>query len=271
MKDIYDSYTKDIRRKILTMSYKAASAHVGGALSAVEIMTALYKGVLHHNPKRPNDPKRDRLIFSKGHDAKVLYAVLATEGYFPTKELDLYEQNGGKLPGHSTRGCVPGVEYSAGSLGHGLPMAVGVALHGKKNNKKYRVYCILSDGECDEGTTWESALFAHHYQLDNLTLIIDRNFLQGFGFTEKVISLEPLSQKWKSFGWGVETIAEGHSVSTLIKALSRSPLQKMKPTVFIVHTTKGLGGVSKHVNQISSQYKSPSKEELVTLFPDNTG
>ncbi len=249
----------DVRKDILMMSYRANSAHTGGALSVVEILVSLYFSVMHVDPKHPEDPKRDRLIFSKAHDAKALYAVLAAKGYFLKKILEGYESDGGRLPGHSTRHCVPGVEVSAGSLGHGLPMAAGSAWAIKA--KGHRVFAILSDGECDEGSTWEAALFAAHNHLDNLTAIVDYNKLQGYGFTKDVLNLEPFVNKWTSFGWEVREV-NGHDFTELIPVLATIPFMNNKPSVIIAHTIKGIGGVSKHMNQVSSQYKPPTREEL---------
>lgn len=247
------------------MSYRANSAHVGGALSCVEILVSLYFSVMNIDPKKPDYPKRDRFVFSKAHDAKALYAVLSRRGYFPAEVLKGYEAYKGKLPGHATRFCISGVEYSAGSLGHGLPIAVGVALAAKRRGSKERVFVLLSDGECDEGTTWESALFAAHHALDNLTLIIDYNKLQGFGYVEDVLRLEPFTEKWKTFGWNVKEV-DGHSFSKLEDVFHQTSIKKGKPHIVIAHTIKGRGGVLRHINQISSQYKPPTDEDMRELF-----
>lgn len=258
---------KLVRKDILHMAYKAKSAHVGGALSCVEILTALYFDVMQVNSKKPNNSKRDRLIFSKAHDAKALYAVLCERGFFPKKLLDGYEQNDGLLPGHSTRHCVPGVEASAGSLGHGLSIATGMAYAGKLDRKKHRVFAVLSDGECDEGSTWEAILFAGHHKLDNLIVVVDYNKLQGFGYTKDVLDLEPFAKKWKSFGWETKEI-DGHNFKQLLSVLNNVPLKRNKPTAIIAHTIKGLGGVPIHVNQISSQYRPPTNEEYIRAIQD---
>jgi len=251
---------RNVRKNIILMSMRAKSAHTGGALSCVEILVALYFKIMKVFPKDPQNPARDRLIFSKAHDGKVLYAVLAERGFFNKKILDGYEQDGGKLPGHSTRRCVPGVEASAGALGHGLSMAAGMAYVGKQDNKKFRVFTVLSDGECDEGSTWEAILFSGHHKLDNLTAIVDYNKLQGYGFTKDVLDLEPFAAKWMSFGWEAKEI-DGHNFNEIIGILSKLPLKTGKPSVIIAHTIKGLGGVPAHINQVSSQYKPPSEEE----------
>lgn len=251
---------KHIRKTIILMSLQAQSAHMGGSLSCVEILVSLYFRILHIDPKRPTDPDRDRLVFSKAHDAKALYATLAQRGFFDKTILQSYETDGGRLAGHATRGAVPGIEISAGALGHGLPIACGMAYALKKDRKKARVFVILSDGECDEGSTWEAALFAAHHHLDNVILIIDYNKLQAFGFTKDVLNLEPFVKKWQAFGFGVKE-TDGHSVTKLVQTLSSLPFAKGKPSVLIAHTIKGYGGVKRHVNQIASQYKPPSARE----------
>lgn len=257
----------DIRKDILRMTYRAQSAHVGGALSCVELLVALYFETMRVNPKDPLDSKRDRFVFSKAHDAKALYAVLAHRGFFDKKILEGYELDDGLLPGHSTRHCVPGVEVSAGALGHGLSMAAGVAFAGNLDKKSWRVFAVLSDGECDEGSTWEAALFAGHHGLDNLIAIVDYNKLQGYGFTKDVLNLEPFAAKWRSFGWEVQEI-NGHEFPEIIATLGRIPFVKAKPSVVIAHTIKGFGGVPIHVNQISSQYKPPTKDEVRRILED---
>ena len=263
-----NSVGKEVRKQILKMGYEAQSAHVGGALSCVEILTALYFKVMKVYPNNANHPQRDRLIFSKAHDAKALYAILAEQGFFPKKILQGYEMNDGLLPGHSTRNCVPGVEVSAGSLGHGLPMAAGVAYVGKNDKKKYKVYAVLSDGECDEGTTWETALFAAQQALSNLVVIIDYNKLQGFGSVEDVLNLEPFAKKWESFGWGAKEV-DGHNINKLTKIFKKIPFIKDMPSVIIAHTIKGKDGVKKHINNVSSQYKAPTKEEYDELVQNH--
>ena len=252
------------RKYILEMSHRAKSAHTGGALSCVEILVSLYFSEMKVFPKDPWHEKRDRLFFSKAHDAKALYAVLALRGYFDKKLLLGYELDGGKLPGHSTRHCVPGVEISAGSLGHGLPMAVGSAFGNTIKKNKARIFAILSDGECDEGSTWEAALFAGHHRLSQLIAIIDYNKLQGYGYTKDVLDLEPFIGKWKSFGWNAIEI-DGHSFAQIHNAVKKASSQSKKPTVIIANTIKGMGGVEVHVGKVSSQYKPPTDEEFERL------
>jgi transketolase len=264
MKDL-KKIAASVRKDILTMSYSAQSAHVGGALSCVETLVSLYFKVMTVFPDDPYNDKRDRLFFSKAHDAKALYSVLCRRGFFSEKLLAGYEKNDGLLPGHSTRHCVPGVEISAGGLGHGLSMAVGSAYSGKLDKKSHRIYCILSDGECNEGSTWEAILFAGHHRLRNLMVVVDYNKLQGFGYTKDVLDLEPITSKWESFGWKVITV-DGHSFGELEKALSFTASENDQPIVVIAHTIKGLGGVKKHINNVSSQYKPPTKEEYEDLM-----
>ena len=254
------SIAKYVRRDILQMSYRARSAHSGGAYSCVEILVSLYFGVMRVFPKNALHESRDRLIFSKAHDAKALYAVLAERGFFDKKILKKYEVDEGILPGHSTRHCVPGVEVSAGALGHGLSLASGVALAGKMKSKSYRVFAVLSDGECDEGSTWEAALFAGHHGLSNLTVVVDYNKLQGYGKTQDILALEPFADKWRAFGWEAKEV-DGHKFADLMKGFSSVPFKQGKPSVIIAHTIKGLGGPKQHVGAVSSQYKPPTEEE----------
>lgn len=250
----------DVRKDILTMSMNAQSAHSGGALSCVEILLALYFEVARTFPKNAQSEKRDRIIFSKAHDAKALYSVLAQKGFFSKNVLETYEQNGSILAGHSTKDKVPGVESSTGSLGHGLSIACGLALGLRLKKNKARVFAILSDGECDEGSTWEAALFASHHRLSNLTVIIDYNKLQGFGFTKDVLELEPFEDKWKAFGFQTSQI-NGHNFKQLVSKLRTASLHK--PNLIIAHTIKGQGGIMKYTNTIASQYKSPTSEEYI--------
>jgi transketolase len=265
-----------VRRDILSMSYTAKSAHMGGSLSVVEILVVLYGRVMHAHPKDPRHAMRDRLVFSKAHDAKALYATLCAYGFFPKQVLKGYEQDGGKLPGHTVKGCVPGVEISAGSLGHGLSIAAGMAwalnmkhqsVGGVNASKKKnsdasdvltpRVYAVLSDGECDEGSTWEAALFTGHHKLGNLTVIVDCNGIQGYGRVEDVLNLEPFADKWRAFGFET-SVVDGHSFDELIRVLKKT---YKKPHVVLAKTVKGYGGPKQYINTIESQYKSPTEEE----------
>lgn len=255
----YSQISKQSRKKILKMIFDSQSSHIGSALSCVDILTVLYFKILSIDPKNPLAENRDRFILSKGHAASALYATLAQRQFFPEKILDTYCLNGGELPGHSTMNCVPGVEVSTGSLGHGLSIGTGIALAGKRDNKNYKVFVLISDGECQEGSVWEAAMFSSHHKLDNLITIIDYNKLQAFGRTNDVINLEPLKDKWISFGWQVQEI-DGHNFNEIEKVCEKLPFEKNKPSIIIAHTIKGKG-ISFMENKLEWHYKSPNKEE----------
>lgn len=255
----YQKTAKWVRKKILKMIFNSQESHIGSALSCVDILAVLYFKILTIDPKNPWAENRDRFILSKGHAASALYATLSQRGFFPEEILNTYCLNGGKLSGHPTRQCVPGVEVSTGSLGHGLAMGAGMALAAKHDIKKYRIFVLLSDGECDEGSIWETALFVSHHKLDNLIAIIDYNKLQAFGRTNEVINLEPLVEKWAAFGWAVKEV-NGHNYSDIEKAMSEIPFKKNKPSIIITHTIKGKG-ISFMEDKLEWHYKSPTKEE----------
>ncbi len=255
----FSQVSKEIRKKILKMNYLAQGTHIGSSLSIADLLTVLYFKILTINPKKALDENRDRFILSKGHAVAALYATLAQRGFFSAKILDHYCQDGKKLPGHATKQSVPGVEVSTGSLGHGLSMASGMALAGKRDDKKHRVFVIMSDGECDEGSVWEAALFSSHHKLDNLTLIIDYNKLQAFGRTNDVLKLEPLKEKWQAFGWAAREI-NGHNFSEIEKTLLTVPFVEGKPSVIIAHTIKGKG-VSFMEDKLEWHYNNLSKED----------
>jgi len=229
-----------IRKHIIEMLYKAKSGHPGGSLSAVDALVALYFFHMKINPKKPNDPNRDRFILSKGHAAPALYAVLAERGYFPVEELKKLRMINCMLQGHPVCTYIPGVEASTGSLGHGLSFANGVAIAGKLDKKNYNVYAMLGDGETGEGQVWEAAAVAAHYKLDNLTAMIDRNFLQIDGYTEDVLKLESVRDRWSSFGWNTIEI-DGHDIEKILIALKEANEHKRQPTMIILNTTKGKG------------------------------
>lgn len=258
-----EKHANSIRRKILKMAYEMKSSHTGGCLSCVDLLTVLYFCTMKINSKNPLDPGRDRLIFSKAHASKALYAVLSERGFFPNIKLSTYEKDGG-LPGHTTRNVVPGVEISAGSLGHGLSIASGMAYAGKIDKKKFRVFAMLSDGECDEGSTWEAILFAGHHKLSNLSVIVDYNKIQSFGRTKEVLDLDPFADKWKAFGWSVKEV-DGHNIPKIISALKKTPFDLNKPSVLIAHTIKGYNGIPKYINTVASHYKPPTEEEYKVL------
>jgi transketolase len=229
-----------IRKHIIEMLYKAKSGHPGGSLSAVDALVALYFAHMKHNPKKPKDPNRDRFILSKGHAAPALYAVLAECGYFDVKELKNLREINYMLQGHPVCTCIPGVEASTGSLGHGLSFATGVAIAGKLDKKEYKVYAMLGDGETGEGQIWEAAAVASHYKLDNLTAMIDRNFLQIDGNTEDVLRLESVRDRWSAFGWYVLEVS-GHNIIQILDALKEADAHERQPSMIILNTTKGKG------------------------------
>lgn len=252
--------SKAIRRKVLQMVYAAKASHIGGALSMVDILSVLYTDILDINPQEPFHPSRDRFFLSKGHACTSLYATLALKGFFPIDELDNYSKDDSQLLSHTSH-KVPGVEISAGSLGHALPVACGVALAAKRKNNLFKVYCLLSDGELNEGSNWESILFAPHHQLNNLVLIIDYNKIQSLGNTNEVLQLEPLAKKFEAFGWSVLEI-DGHNHTEISNAFSKTKQSKDKSFVVIAHTIKGKG-VSFMENKLLWHYRSPSDQEYV--------
>jgi len=222
------------------MLYRAKSGHPGGSLSAVDAIVALYFHHMNHNPTKPEDPNRDRFILSKGHAAPALYAALAEAGYFHVGELKRLREINSILQGHPVCFHIPGVEASTGSLGHGLSFANGIALAGKMDDKSYHVYVMVGDGETNEGQIWEAAAIASHYKLDNLTALLDRNFLQIDGNTEDVLRLESVYDRWHSFGWHVIEI-DGHDIPGILDALHQATQQKNQPTMIILNTIKGKG------------------------------
>jgi len=255
-----EAIAKRLRRHIITMTGKAGSGHPGGSLSAVEILTALYFGVLRHKPLDPQWSDRDRFILSKGHAAPLLYATLAECGYFPVDELLTLRQMDSRLQGHTDRTVTPGVEMSAGALGQGLSFAIGVALAGRLNLQDYRVYVLLGDGECDEGQVWEGAMAAAHFKVDNLVAIVDNNGQQIDGWNRDVMNLDPFPMKWQAFGWQVIEV-DGHDLAQLTEAFDQAKLVKGQPTVIIAHTIKGKG-VSFMENNPDFHGKAPNAEEV---------
>ncbi len=250
---------KVIRKDIVTMLTESASGHPGGSLSAVEILTTLYFNEMNINPEKPRDPERDRFVLSKGHAAPVLYSALARRGFFNVDELHTLRKIGSMLQGHPNMNDVPGVDMSTGSLGQGISVAVGMALAGKCDNKSYRVYSLLGDGELEEGQVWEAAMCAAHYKLDNLTAFIDSNGLQIDGKCEDVMNPGPIDQKFKAFGWHVIEI-DGHDLEAIQKAIDEAKNTKGQPTAVVCHTVKGKG-VSFMENQAGWHGTAPSKEQ----------
>jgi transketolase len=241
------------------MIHVAGSGHPGGSLSATDIMTALYFKHMNVRPAEPKWEDRDRFVLSKGHAAPALYACLAEAGYFSTDSLSTLRQIGSKLQGHPDMRKTPGVEASTGSEGQGLSMGIGMALAGKLDRKQYRVYVMLGDGELDCGQIWEAAMSAAFFKVDNLVAIVDRNKLQLDGPTESIMSLEPLPDKWKAFGWHVIE-ANGHDFRDILSALDQAREIKGKPTVIIAHTVKGKG-VSFMEGAVGFHGKAPNKEQ----------
>lgn len=230
-----------IRKQVLDMCVRAGTGHVTSSFSCAEILVTLYYGgILSYNPSDPKWEERDRFILSKGHASPILYAILADIGFFPIDELDRFCQADGIFGVHLQHD-VPGVEITSGSLGHGLGIGSGMALAAKMDNKKYKIFVLLGDGECYEGSIWESAMFAVHHKLDNLIAIIDRNRLCVTGFTEQIVKLDPFVRKWEGFGWETTTM-DGHSFEELFSVLQKFVLGKSgKPKVIIANTIKGKG------------------------------
>lgn len=249
-----------IRQQVVWMTHASRASHVGTCLSTAELLAVLYGGVLRVSPETVASPDRDRFILSKGHGCAALYAVLCERGFFPPSWLDEFYQDGGRLAGHATHTSAPGVEVSTGSLGHGLPIGCGMALAGRRDGRPYRVFVLMSDGECDEGSVWEAAMFAAHHRLENLVAIVDYNKIQSMATTRETLDLEPFAAKWEAFGWAVREI-DGHDVGEVAGALGSVPWTDGKPTCVIAHTVKGKG-VPFMEGQVLWHYRAPNHEEL---------
>lgn len=244
------------------MLHSGQSAHAGSNLSCADILTVLYYGILRVDPQCPAWPERDRFVMSKGHGAAALWATLAAKGFFPDGWLATYYKDDGYLPGHVTYGRIPGVEFSTGSLGHGLPFACGLALAAKRNGSSYRIFALISDGELDEGSNWEALLFAPHHNLVNLTVILDYNKLQGITSVSKTLELEPIAQKLTSFGWRVAEI-DGHDCDAIDAALRVDQGAATEAPLFVIaHTIKGKG-VSFMENNNDWHYLNLDDEQLM--------
>lgn len=228
-----------IRRDMLTISHNAQIGHVGSSLSVIDLLTTLYFKILNIRPKDPSWENRDRFILSKGHAGAGLFTVLHHRGFFNKEVLNTFCKDGGKLMVHPEPNNLPGIDWGTGSLGHGLSVGVGMAYAAKLMNKSYKVYVLISDGEINEGTIWEAALFAGHHNLDNLIIILDRDGTQGMGNTKNILNMEPLEDKWKSFNFST-SIIDGHNIDQIIKAL-KSPSQNSKPKIIIANTIIGKG------------------------------
>lgn len=252
----------ELRGEVIGMSHKTGSAHLASCLSCIDILTAAYWHALRIDPANPNDDARDRFILSKGHAAMAIYATLAHRGYFPRELLATYNTDGGKLAEHPPANLLPGVEAATGSLGHGLPIANGHALAAKvKERGEYRVYALMSDGECNEGSVWEAAMFASAQKLGNLCVIVDYNKWQATARSNETLQLSPLREKWESFGWDAYEV-DGHDVGALATALTEVPNGSGKPVAFIAHTVKGRG-VSFMEDDNNWHYRAPTADEVV--------
>lgn len=254
----------EIRKEVLQMIYEAKTGHTGSDLSCTDILVALYYQVMNVNPENPEMKNRDQYIQSKGHAAEVLWTVLGDKGFLPKEELKTFSQLGSRLIGHPNN-KVSGIEMNTGSLGHGLPVSVGIALAGKLDQQPYHTYTLMGDGELAEGSVWEGAMAAANYKLDNLTAIIDRNGLQISGASEDVMSVEPLDEKWRAFGWDVHVV-DGNDMDSLVEVLSIPNLPDT-PKLIIAKTVKGKG-FSESENQAQWHHKVPTEEQLVKALKE---
>ncbi len=253
------SIARQIRIDILTMLVESGSGHTGGSLSATDILTVLYFYKMRYDPKNPKWEDRDKFVLSKGHGAPALYAVLGRAGYFGLEHFHTLRKLGSILRGHPNSAVTPGVEVCTGSLGQGLSQANGLALAARLDNKPARIYVVLGDGEVDEGQVWEAAMTTAHYKIDNLCAIMDNNGLQIDGTNKEVMNIDPVSEKWKAFGWHVIEI-NGHDIKAIVDALNEAEKIKGKPTMIIAHTVKGKG-VSFMENKVEYHGVAPTKDE----------
>lgn len=255
----FQKRAKNVRRNIVEMVYSAKSGHPGGSLSIVDILVALYFSELRINVNNSKDENRDRVVLSKGHCSPALYAVLAEKGFIPESDLKTFRKIDSYLQGHPDMKKIPGVDMTSGSLGQGLSVSNGMAIAGKLDNKNYRVYCIMGDGEIEEGQVWEAAMSSSHYKLDNLCVIVDNNDLQIDGKIEDVMNPHPIDKKFESFGFNVINI-DGHNFEEILDAFEKAKNTKGKPTAIIAKTTKGKG-VSYMENNVGWHGKAPNEEE----------
>lgn len=259
---------KELRRDVVQTIYTGGSGHPGGSLSEMDILVTLYFHVMRHDPANPRWPDRDRLILSKGHASAGLYAVLAKAGYFPKAELPTFRKLNSRLQGHA-HPMTPGVEMNSGSLGMGLSFALGCALAARLDKRRYNVYALLGDGECDEGQVWEAAMAAAHYRVDTLTALVDRNGIQNDRFVSQVMEIEPLADKWRAFGWHVVEI-DGHDHAQVLRALGEAKATAGRPTVIIARTVKGKG-VSFMENNPDFHGRAANKDELAVALRELEG
>ena len=256
----FAAIARQLRRHVVRMSHEGRAPHLGSSLSCIDILVAAYWGWLNITPDRPDDPDRDRFILSKGHAAAALYSTLAERGFFPVAELAEYNRAGSRLPEQPSPGAVPGVEAATGSLGHGLSIGIGMALAARIQKRQYRVMAVVSDGECNEGTVWEAAMFAASQRLEQVTVIVDYNRWQATGRSEEIMAIDPMVDKWKAFGWAA-TAVDGHDINGLVEHFSRLPLQAGKPTAIVARTTKGKG-ISFMEDDNNWHYRIPNEDEL---------
>ena len=256
---------KQVRVHCLHMTHRAQSGHIGSMLSMAELAAVLYDRILKVDPKNPKWPERDRFVLSKGHAGAAIYAVLAEKGFFPKEWLERYYCDDGKLMGHINH-KVPGVEFSTGSLGHGLPVATGMAYAAKMKQQSHRVFCLMSDGDVDEGSTYEATLLAAQKRLDNLVAIYDYNKIQALGFTKDVLNLEPLTDRLTAMGWAVREV-DGHSVEEVEAALQSVPFEPGKPSWLTAHTVKGKG-IRSMENTVSCHYGAVNEEQLAQALQE---
>jgi transketolase len=255
----YEEIARKVRRAILEVLYRTKGPHIGCSFSMVELLVALYCKILKVDPQNPADLNRDRFLLSKGHGVPALYAILAEKGFLDEKTLAGFAQDGGTLEQHPNKDIQKGIEITSGSLGHGLSVGVGMALAGKYDNRDYRTFVMLGDGELEEGSSWEAILFAGHHKLDNLTAIVDYNKLQALARVSDILDLDPLADKLKSFNWEVKEV-DGHNIKEIINALENIPFQAGKPSCLIAHTIKGKG-VSFMENDPRWHDRCPDEEE----------
>ena len=248
----------ELRLSVLEMAVRAGGGHIGGSFSVIDVLTALYLRVMRHDPRNPDWPQRDRLVFSKGHSCLALYNVLAESGYFAKEDLERYCVDGGMFAGHPVR-ILPGVEATTGSLGHGLPIAVGMALAAQMDKAEHRVFAVMGDGECNEGSNWEAFMAGAQLGLDGLVAIVDSNKLESLGRVVDILSIEPLGERLRNFGWAVREI-DGHDMGQIVDTLESVPFEPRKPSAVVAHTVKGKG-VSFMENQAKWHYRGPTPEE----------
>ena len=257
----------EMRERTIDIIVEGKTGHIGGDMSVMEILTELYFDQMNISPENMDDPDRDKFVMSKGHSMEAYYAVLAEKGFFPIEEvIEKFSKFGSKYIGHPNN-KLPGIEMNSGSLGHGLPVCVGMALAGKMDERDYRVYTVMGDGELAEGSVWEGAMAASHYKLDNLCAVVDRNRLQISGNTEDVMAHDDLHERFRAFGWHVIDVADGNDISQLKAAFEEAKETKGKPTVLIANTVKGKGSPVME-NKAGCHHKVPNQEELAQIRKD---